>query len=71
MPRASGYPSDPHDPANRGNRGTPSLFDEIVRFIAVGGLATVVSFVGFNALVHGLILGATPLERRPVTAFVI
>lgn len=39
--------------------------------MAVGGLATVVSFVGFNALVHGLILGVTPLERRPVTAFVI
>ena len=49
----------------------PRLFDQVLRFIAVGGLATVVSFVGFNALVHGVLIGAKPLEERPVTAFVL
>jgi putative flippase GtrA len=37
----------------------------------VGGLATVVSVVGFNALVHGLWLGVAPLRQHPVTAFVL
>ena len=44
---------------------------EIVRFLLVGGLATVVSFVGFNALVHGLFLGVAPLGEQPVAAFVL
>lgn len=47
------------------------LLGEVARFLAVGGLATVVSFVGFNALVHGLFLGAAPLSRLPILAFVL
>lgn len=37
----------------------------------VGGLATLVSLVGFNALVHGLFLDTAPLHDRPVLAFVL
>jgi putative flippase GtrA len=44
---------------------------EVVRFLLVGGLATAVSFIGFNALVHGLFLDAAPLRDRPVLAFVL
>lgn len=47
------------------------IFGQVVRFLAVGGLATVVSFVGFNGLVHGLFLGTAPLEHRPIPAFVL
>ncbi|HEU5038123.1 MAG TPA: GtrA family protein [Nocardioides sp.] len=47
------------------------ILGEIVRFLLVGGLATAVSFVGFNALVHGLFLGAAPLAHQPVAAFVL
>lgn len=47
------------------------LLGEVVRFLSVGGLATVVSFVGFNALVHGLFLGQAPLSRLPIVAFVL
>jgi putative flippase GtrA len=42
-----------------------------MRFLAVGGVATIVSFVGFNALVHGLFLGSAPLEHQPIVAFVL
>ena len=49
----------------------PRLIDQVLRFLAVGGLATLVSFVGFNALVHGVLVGVTPLEQQPVTAFVL
>jgi len=45
------------------------VLGEVVRFLLVGGLATVVSFVGFNALVHGLALGSAPLHDQPLTAF--
>lgn len=44
---------------------------EVARFLAVGGLATVVSFVGFNALVHGLFLGRAPLSSQPILAYVV
>lgn len=44
---------------------------EVVRFLAVGGVATVVSFVGFNGLVHGLFLGTAPLGHHPIPAFVL
>ena len=44
---------------------------EFLRFLAVGGLATVVSFVGFNALVHGMFVGGAPLRDRPIVAFVL
>lgn len=47
------------------------LAGEIVRFLLVGGLATLVSFVGFNALVHGLLLGRAPLASQPILAFVL
>lgn len=47
------------------------VLGEVVRFLTVGGLATVVSFVGFNALVHGLVLGRAPLPDQPVLAFVL
>ena len=47
------------------------MLGEVVRFLLVGGLATIVSFVGFNALVHGLLLGSAPLHDQPVTAFVL
>jgi putative flippase GtrA len=47
------------------------LLVEVARFLAVGGLATAMSFVGFNALVHGLFLDAAPLSRLPILAFVL
>lgn len=48
-----------------------ALLGEVVRFLAVGGLATVVSFVGFNALAHGLLIGGAPLRDLPIVAFVL
>ncbi|OIJ26032.1 hypothetical protein UG56_014635 [Nocardioides luteus] len=47
------------------------LLGEVVRFMAVGGLATAVSFVGFNALAHGLLFGAAPLRSYPIAAYVL
>jgi putative flippase GtrA len=47
------------------------LLGEVVRFLLVGGLATAVSFVGFNMLVHGLFLGGAPLAGQAVLAFVL
>jgi putative flippase GtrA len=47
------------------------LLGEVVRFLAVGGLATMVSFVGFNGLVHGMFLGGAPLRDQPIVAFVL
>jgi putative flippase GtrA len=49
----------------------PHVVEEVLRFLLVGGLATAVSVLGFNALVHGLLTGAAPLAQRPVTAFVL
>lgn len=49
----------------------PNVVGEMLRFLAVGGVATVVSFVGFNALVHGLVLGTAPMINQPVSAFVL
>jgi putative flippase GtrA len=48
-----------------------SLVGEVVRFLAVGGIATLVSFVGFNALAHGLFLPGAPLASQPLLAYVI
>jgi putative flippase GtrA len=39
--------------------------------MTVGGLATLVSFVGFNALVHGLVIGRAPLRDQPILAYVL
>jgi putative flippase GtrA len=47
------------------------LVTEIGRFMAVGGIATFVSFLIFNFLVHGLYLTSDPwLNGHPVTAFI-
>lgn len=46
------------------------LLVEIGRFLAVGGLATAVSFVLFNGLVHGF-GGPGPLAERPITGYVV
>lgn len=43
----------------------------MVRFLAVGGLATAVSFVGFNALAHGLLFGVAPMRSYPIVAYVV
>lgn len=48
------------------------LVAEIGRFMAVGGIATFVSFVIFNFLVHGLYVTSDPwLGGHPITAFII
>ena len=56
--------------ATRG-AGVRRLLGEIVRFLAVGGLATAVSLVGFNALVHGTPIGAAPMHDQPIAAYVL
>jgi len=48
-----------------------SVLVEVVRFLLVGGAATVISVVGFNWLVNGLRSGTAPLADRPVLAFVL
>lgn len=47
------------------------LVSEVLRFLTVGGLATVVSFLGFNALVHGTLVGAAALADQPIAAYVL
>ena len=47
------------------------LLAEIGRFLAVGGLATVVSVLGFNTLVHGTLIGTAPLRQQPIPAYVL
>jgi len=47
------------------------LLGEVARFLVVGGLATVVSLVGFNALVHGTLIGAAPMHEEPIAAYVL
>lgn len=54
-----------------GGSSRSHLAEEVLRFLVVGGLATAVSVGGFNALVHGALIGSAPLGQRPVTAFVI
>ena len=44
---------------------------EVARFLTVGGLATLVSVVGFNALAHGLLWGRAPLAQQPLLAYVM
>lgn len=48
------------------------LASEAAKFLAVGGVATLVAFVLFNLLVHGF-LGQTsgPMHQRPLTAYAI
>src|SRR4051812_1317776 len=48
------------------------ILAEASRFLAVGGLATIVAFVIFNYLVHGYNTGwDAPLKHHPYLAFVI
>ena len=48
------------------------VFTEAYRFLAVGGLATIVAVVIFNFLVHGFHTGwDAPLSGQPYLAFVI
>jgi putative flippase GtrA len=47
------------------------VLEEILRFLVVGGLATVASFVGFNVLVHGVLIGTAPMGEQPIPAYVL
>jgi putative flippase GtrA len=48
------------------------LFTEAYRFLAVGGLATIVAFLIFNFLVHGFATGYdAPLSGQPYLAYAI
>jgi len=48
------------------------ILTEAYRFLAVGGLATIVAFLIFNLLVHGFHLGYdAPLATEPYMAFAI
>ena len=48
------------------------ILTEAYRFLAVGGLATIVAFVIFNLLVHGFRMGYdAPLADEPYLAYVI
>jgi putative flippase GtrA len=44
---------------------------EGAKFLTVGGVATFVSFVIFNGLVHGYLGGPGPMHDDPLVAFVI
>jgi putative flippase GtrA len=44
---------------------------EAAKFLAVGGVATAVAFVAFNALVHGVWAGPGLLNDYPLVAYVI
>ena len=52
-------------------RRTQRLLAEVTKFLTVGGVATLVAFVLFNALVHGYFAGPGPLNEQPIVAFVI
>jgi len=52
-------------------RRVQRLLGEVTKFLTVGGVATLVAFVLFNALVHGYFAGPGPLNRQPILAFVI
>ena len=47
------------------------FLSEGAKFLTVGGVATVVSFVLFNGLVHGYFGGPGPMHEDPLVAFVI
>ena len=53
-----------------GQRWQRVLF-EGAKFLTVGGVATLVSFVFFNGLVHGYFGGPGPMHDDPLVAFVI
>lgn len=37
----------------------------------MGGLATLVSVIGFNVLVHGTLIGSAPMQQQPIPAYVL
>ena len=47
------------------------LLAEVAKFLTVGGLATLVSFLIFNGLVHGYLGGPHPMHDDPLVAFVL
>ena len=47
------------------------LAGEIVKFLTVGGVATLVAFVIFNGLVHGVVDGPGPMHEKPLVAFAL
>jgi putative flippase GtrA len=47
------------------------LFSEGAKFLTVGGVATALSFVVFNGLVHGYLDGPGPMHGQPLVAFVV
>jgi putative flippase GtrA len=47
------------------------FLSEGAKFLTVGGVATIVSFVIFNGLVHGYLGGPGPMHEDPLVAFVI
>lgn len=48
------------------------LSAEVAKFLTVGGVATLVAFVIFNALVHGVLWHSPgPLHQQPLTSYVI
>jgi putative flippase GtrA len=47
------------------------FLSEGAKFLTVGGVATAVSFVLFNGLVHGYYGGPGPMHDDPLVAFVI
>jgi len=47
------------------------LAGEVARFVTVGGVATVVALVVFNALVHGDWVLPAPMAHWPLPAYVI
>ena len=50
---------------------TARLLAEAAKFLTVGGMATVVSFLIFNALVHGYLGGPGVMHDDPLVAFVL
>jgi putative flippase GtrA len=47
------------------------LLGEAAKFLTVGGVATLVSFVIFNGLVHGYLGGPGPMHDDPLVAFTV
>jgi putative flippase GtrA len=47
------------------------LLAEVTKFLTVGGVATLIALVIFNALVHGYFGGPGPLNQQPLLAFVL
>jgi putative flippase GtrA len=52
-------------------RRTARLASEAVKFLTVGGVATLVAFLVFNGLVHGYLGGPGPMHDDPLVAFVV